>query len=218
MALAIFDLDNTLLGGDSDFLWGRYLCENGIVDADAYRRANEHYYQQYLEGSLDIYEFLEFVFKPLASHSLGQLYEWRENYLQQKIKPIILPAAKALIAQHRAKGDTLLIITATNSFITSPIAEMLAIEHLIATEPELIDGRYTGHVAGIPSFHQGKVDRLKQWLVEQNQDLQGSIFYSDSHNDLPLLELVDTAVAVDPDPKLQAVAQQRGWKILSLRE
>jgi HAD superfamily hydrolase (TIGR01490 family) len=218
MALAIFDLDNTLLGGDSDFLWGRYLCENGIVDADAYRRANEHYYQQYLEGSLDIYEFLEFVFKPLASHNLEQLCKWRENYLQQKIKPIILPAAEALIAQHRAKGDTLLIITATNSFITSPIAEMLAIEHLIATEPELIDGRYTGQVAGTPSFHQGKVDRLKQWLAEQNQDLQGSIFYSDSHNDLPLLELVDTAVAVDPDPKLQAVAQQRGWKILSLRE
>lgn len=217
MALAIFDLDNTLLGGDSDFLWGRYLCENGIVDEDAYRRANEHYYQQYLEGSLDIYEFLEFVFKPLASHAVEQLESWRAAYLEQKIKPIMLPAAEALVEKHRAQGDTLLIITATNSFLTTPIAAMLGIDNLIATDPEMLDGRFTGKVAGEPSFQHGKVERLHSWLDGREENLEGSIFYSDSHNDLPLLELVETPVAVDPDPKLQAVAQNRGWQILSLR-
>lgn len=217
MALAIFDLDNTLLGGDSDFLWGRYLCENGIVDEQAYRRANEHYYQQYLEGSLDIYEFLEFVFKPLASHDMELLEQWREAYLEQKIKPIMLPAAEALVETHRAQGDTLLIITATNSFLTAPIARMMGIDNLIATDPEMLDGRFTGRVAGQPSFQHGKVERLRSWLKSRDEDLDGSVFYSDSHNDLPLLELVDTPIAVDPDPKLQVVAQQRGWKILSLR-
>lgn len=217
MALAIFDLDNTLLGGDSDFLWGRYLCENGIVDEDAYRRANEHYYQQYLEGSLDIFEFLSFVFKPLASHDMATLEAWRAAYLEQKIKPIMLPAAEALVEKHRAQGDTLLIITATNSFLTAPIAKMLGIDHLIATDPEMVDGRFTGRVAGKPSFQHGKVERLKKWLASRDEDLKDSVFYSDSHNDLPLLELVDTPVAVDPDPKLQTVAKQRGWKILSLR-
>lgn len=217
MALAIFDLDNTLLGGDSDFLWGRYLCENGIVDEDAYRRANEHYYQQYLEGSLDIFEFLSFVFKPLASHDMATLEAWRAVYLEQKIKPIMLPAAEALVEKHRAQGDTLLIITATNSFLTAPIAKMLGIDHLIATDPEMVDGRFTGRVAGKPSFQHGKVERLKKWLASRDEDLKDSVFYSDSHNDLPLLELVDTPVAVDPDPKLQTVAKQRGWKILSLR-
>jgi HAD superfamily hydrolase (TIGR01490 family) len=217
MALAIFDLDNTLLGGDSDFLWGRYLCENGIVDAEAYREANELYYQQYQDGNLDIFEFLEFVFKPLASHPLEQLQQWRADYLKQKIEPIMLPAAQQLIQQHRDRGDTLLIITATNSFITAPIAEMLGIKHLIATEPEFKAGRYTGAVAGTPSFHQGKVTRLNAWLAEQKLDLNGSVFYSDSHNDLPLLEIVDTPVAVDPDPMLEQIASQRGWRILSLR-
>lgn len=218
MALAIFDLDNTLLGGDSDFLWGRYLCENGIVDEQAYRRANEHYYQQYLEGCLDIYAFLEFVFKPLASHDMQTLERWREAYLEEKIKPIILPAAEALIAKHRALGDTLLIITATNSFLTGPIAKMLGIDNLIATDPEIHDGRFTGRVAGEPAFQEGKVKRLRDWLHLHDETLAGSTFYSDSHNDLPLLELVDKPVAVDPDPKLQAVAQQRDWQILSLRQ
>ena len=217
MALAIFDLDNTLLGGDSDFLWGRYLCENNIVDEQAYRHANELYYQQYLEGSLDISEFLEFVFKPLASHDMEQLERWREAYLEQKIKPIMLPAANALIEQHRALGDNLLIITATNSFLTTPIARLLGIDNLIATEPEMLDGRFTGRVVGKPSFQHGKVERLQAWLEQRADTLEGSVFYSDSHNDLPLLELVDTPVAVDPDPQLQSVASQRGWKILSLR-
>lgn len=217
MALAIFDLDNTLLGGDSDFLWGRFLCENNIVDPEAYRRANEIYYEQYQQGELDIYEFLDFVFKPLSNHPTEQLEQWRSEYLQQKIEPIILPAAMQLVEQHRQAGDTLMIITATNSFLTTPIAQRFGIHNLIATEPELKDGRYTGKVAGTPSFHQGKVERLNDWLAAHNASLEGSTFYSDSHNDIPLLELVDTAIAVDPDPKLQSVADERGWKILSLR-
>ena len=217
MALAIFDLDNTLLGGDSDYLWGRYLAENHIVDPEVYHDTNLAFYHDYQAGQLDINAFLEFVFTPLKQHSITDLLAWREDYLQQKIAPIMLPKAKALIEQHRQQGDTLLIITATNSFLTEPIAEQLGIEHLIATDPEMVDGRFTGKVAGTPSFQHGKVSRLQSWLNEHRQTLAGSIFYSDSHNDLPLLEKVDTPVAVDPDDKLRQVAQARGWKILSLR-
>ena len=217
MALAIFDLDNTLLGGDSDYLWGRYLAENHIVDPEVYHDTNLAFYHDYQAGQLDINAFLEFVFTPLKQHSIPDLLAWREDYLQQKIAPIMLPKAKALIEQHRQQGDTLLIITATNSFLTEPIAEQLGIEHLIATDPEMVDGRFTGKVAGTPSFQHGKVSRLQSWLNEHRQTLAGSIFYSDSHNDLPLLEKVDTPVAVDPDDKLRQVAQARGWKILSLR-
>lgn len=217
MALAIFDLDNTLLGGDSDYLWGRYLAENHIVDPDVYHNTNLAFYHDYQSGQLDINAFLEFVFTPLKQHPMTDLLAWREDYLQQKIAPIMLPKAKALIEQHRQQGDTLLIITATNSFLTAPIAEQLGIEHLIATDPEMFDGRFTGKVAGTPSFQHGKVCRLQSWLTEHGQTLDGSIFYSDSHNDLPLLEKVDTPVAVDPDETLRQIAEQRGWKILSLR-
>lgn len=217
MALAIFDLDNTLLGGDSDYLWGRYLAENHIVDPEVYHDTNLAFYHDYQAGQLDINAFLEFVFTPLKQHAMADLLVWRADYLQQKIAPIMLPKAKALIDQHRQQGDTLLIITATNSFLTAPIAEQLGIEHLIATDPEMFDGRFTGKVAGTPSFQHGKVSRLQSWLSEHGQTLAGSIFYSDSHNDLPLLEKVDTPVAVDPDETLRQIAEQRGWKILSLR-
>ena len=217
MALAIFDLDNTLLGGDSDYLWGRYLAENNIVDANIYHDTNLAFYNDYQAGQLDISAFLEFVFAPLKDNSMVDLLKWRSDYLQQKIAPILLPKAQMLIEQHRQQGDTLLIITATNSFLTAPIAEMLGIKHLIATDPEMIDGRFTGKVAGTPSFQHGKVSRLKDWLKDHQQTLLGSIFYSDSHNDLPLLEKVETPIAVDPDDTLRQVAEQRGWKILSLR-
>ncbi|AFI82892.1 HAD family hydrolase [Methylophaga nitratireducenticrescens] len=218
MALAIFDLDNTLLGGDSDYLWGRYLAENDIVDPQGYHDTNLAFYHDYQAGKLDINAFLEFVFEPLAKNSMQDLLTWRADYLQQKILPIILPKGLELIEQHRQQGDTLLIITATNSFLTTPIAELLKIDHLIATDPEMLDGRYTGKVFGMPSFQHGKVERLQHWLAEHQQDLAGSYFYSDSHNDLPLLEQVDTPIAVDPDDKLAEVARQRDWKILSLRE
>ncbi|WP_417551224.1 HAD family hydrolase [Methylophaga sp.] len=218
MALAIFDLDNTLLGGDSDYLWGRYLAENGIVDPQSYHDTNLAFYHDYQAGNLDINAFLQFVFEPLAKNSMQDLLNWRTDYLQQKILPIILPKGRELIEYHRQQGDILLIITATNSFLTTPIAELLKINHLIATDPEMLDGRYTGKVFGVPSFQHGKVERLQHWLAEHQLDLAGSYFYSDSHNDLPLLEQVDTPIAVDPDDKLAEIARQRDWKILSLRE
>jgi len=218
MALAIFDLDNTLLGGDSDYLWGEFLVENNIVDGIAHQQKNQDFYDQYLAGTMDIFEFLAFQLKPLADNSLEDLYQWREQYLQEKIDPIILQAGLALIKQHQQQGDETLIITATNSFITAPIAEKLGIPNLIATEPEMVDGLYTGNVAGTPSYQAGKVTRLHQWLEGHHLNLEGSYFYSDSHNDIPLLELVDHPVAVDADIQLQAVATQLGWKTLSLRK
>jgi HAD superfamily hydrolase (TIGR01490 family) len=218
MALAIFDLDNTLLSGDSDYLWGEFLVENKIVDGAAHQQQNQAFYDQYLAGTMDIYAFLAFQLKPLADHSLAELYQWREQYLQEKIDPIILQAGIDLISAHQQQGDETLIITATNSFITAPIAEKLGISNLIATDPEKINGRYTGKVAGIPSYQAGKVTRLNQWLEGHHFTLEGSYFYSDSHNDIPLLNLVDHPVAVDADDKLLATATEQGWKILSLRQ
>ena len=218
MPLAIFDLDNTLLAGDSDYLWGVFLAERGIVDPDHYERENERFYREYKEGRLDIHVFLRFSLAPLARHSPDELAAWREAFLAEKIEPIVLPKALDLVQRHRDAGDLLLIITATNSFVTGPIATRLGIPHLIATEPVLRDGRYTGEVDGIPSFREGKVLRLEQWLEAHGASLAGSSFYSDSHNDVALLERVDHPVAVDPDPALAALAAARGWQILSLRD
>lgn len=218
MSLALFDLDNTLLGGDSDYLWGRFLVEQGIVDGVSYERENLRFYKEYLAGTLDIYEFLRFQLRPLAEHDVDTLHRWREQYLAQMIEPIILPAARALLQEHRAKGHTLVIITATNRFITGPIAEALGVEHLLATEPEMENGRYTGGVSGTPCFREGKVVRLRQWLGQHGKTLEGSWFYSDSHNDLPLLEMVSNPVAVDPDKTLALHAEKAGWPIISLRE
>lgn len=218
MALAIFDLDNTLLAGDSDYLWGVFLAETGVVDRDYYERENERFYDEYRAGRLNIYEFLAFSLKPLADNTLEDLMRWRERFVADKIIPIITPPARARVEQHRAAGDTLMIITATNAFVTQPIADRFDIPHLIATEPELADGRYTGRVSGIPSFRDGKVARLHDWLANHGTDLTGAWFYSDSHNDLPLLELVTHPVAVDPDQELAEQAKQRGWQVISLRE
>ncbi|MES9931489.1 MAG: HAD family hydrolase [Candidatus Sedimenticola sp. PURPLELP] len=218
MALAIFDLDNTLLGGDSDYLWGIFLVEQGVVDGEYYQRENERFYQEYNEGKLDIFEFLRFSLKPLSEHSTENLHAWREQFLKEMIEPIMLPKGCELISRHRKAGDTLMIITATNAFVTAPIALQLGIENLIATDPEMVDGRYTGEVEGTPSFKDGKVERLNQWLATSGGDLIGSSFYSDSHNDIPLLELVDNPVAVDPDEALTHHAKSRGWPVISLRE
>ncbi len=217
MALAIFDLDNTLIGGDSDVLWGRYLGQHGLVDVTAMERQQERFYQDYLSGSLDIDEFLRFQLHILSQHDTETLASWQQAYVEEQIKPILLPQADELLNKHRAAGDTLMIITATNRFLTQPIAELLGIDLLIATEPEFLDGRYTGRVEGIPSFAEGKVARLRQWLSDNREDLEGSWFYSDSHNDLPLLNLVEHAVAVDPDEKLAEAARRNGWPIMSLR-
>ncbi|MCC8987545.1 MAG: HAD-IB family hydrolase [Candidatus Contendobacter sp.] len=218
MSLAIFDLDNTLIGGDSDYLWGQFLAERGLVDGERHEQENQRFYDEYRAGTLDIRAFLAFMLKPLAEHPLADLLAWRAQFIEEKIGPILLPKATALLDRHRIAGDTLLIITATNRFITAPIAERLAVAHLLATEAEFSDGRYTGRSVGIPCFQQGKVARLSEWLAETGHDLAGSWFYSDSHNDLPLLNQVDHPVAVDPDEALASHAVERGWPMISLRE
>ncbi len=218
MELAIFDLDNTLLGGDSDYLWGRFLVRKGLVDSEAYERANQHFYDQYKAGTLDIHEFLRFSLKPLTEHGPEALEAWHRVFMEEMIEPIMLPKAQALVERHRSEGRRPLIITATNRFVTGPIASAFGIKDILATDPEQIDGRYTGKVAGIPCFQDGKVKRLEAWLDETALTLKGSWFYSDSHNDLPLLERVDHPVAVDPDETLVAIARERGWEILSLRD
>jgi len=215
MALALFDLDHTLLRGDSDYAWGGFLERNGIVDAERHRRENDRFYQQYLDGKLDIYEFLDFQLAPLAQHPRARLEQWREEYLRSDIAPMIGPEAKALVEKHRKRGDTLVIITATNSFVTRPIAGLFGIEHLIATEPETEQGEFTGKVSGQPSFQEGKVKRLKAWLADHDETLEDSWFYSDSHNDLPLLEAVEHPVAVNPDDRLANTARQRGWPVIT---
>jgi len=218
LALAIFDLDNTLLAGDSDYLWGVFLAEQGAVDGDHYERENERFYQEYKEGRLDIREFLRFSLRPLSENDPDTLVGWHRRFMERKIEPILLPRAAELLERHRSQGDTLLIITATNAFVTAPIARRLGVEHLLATEPEIRDGRYTGGVAGIPCFKEGKVERLHHWLDQRHESLNGSWFYSDSHNDIPLLERVDNPVAVDPDEELRRYAAEREWPIISLRD
>lgn len=217
MALALFDLDNTLIDGDSDYLWGCFLVEHGIVDGEAYESENQRFYDQYVEGTLDIHEFLRFQLRPLAAHPRTQLELWRREFLATRIEPILLPRARDLLDEHRARGDELLIITATNRFITEPIAHRYGVAQLLATEPQVVDGEFTGAVDGVPCFQTGKVERLQAWLAVHNKTLKGSSFYSDSHNDLPLLKQVDFPVAVDPDEKLRAHAQHCGWPVISLR-
>lgn len=216
MVLAIFDLDNTLLAGDSDHLWGRFLVEKGIVDGDYYERENDRFYSQYKAGDLDIHEFLRFSLAPLRNNPAERLHSLREEFIEQRISPLITDTARQLVEKHRKAGDRLMIITATNAFVTRPIAERFGIGELIATEPETLNGHFTGEVAGEPSFREGKVSRLQQWLEENGETLRGSWFYSDSHNDLPLLERVDNPVAVNPDDTLAEVARSRQWPILRL--
>lgn len=217
MTLALFDLDNTLLSGDSDYEWGQFLVSKGLVDSASYETANQRFYEQYKQGVLDIHEFSAFSFKPLSERGMAELTALHREFMHSVIQPLMLPAAVELVAQHRAQGHTLMIITATNSFITRPIAEAFGIPHLLATEPQIIDGRYTQIIDGTPCFQGGKVTRLQAWLQGSDETLAGSYFYSDSRNDLPLLEMVDNPVAVDPDPTLQSIAQQRGWSVMSLR-
>lgn len=218
MTLAIFDLDNTLIGGDSDTLWGDFLCARGYVDKEEHTRRHAEYYQDYLDGKLDIMDFLNFQLDILGKHDMDTLISWRDDYLTEMIEPILLPKALALVDYHRQRGDQLLIITATNHFITKPIAQMFGIEELIAADPEIIDGQYTGRITGTPSFAEGKVTRLKEWLSDRDHSLEGSWFYSDSRNDIPLLEQVENPIAVDPDQKLKQVAEERGWKVMTLRD
>lgn len=217
MALAIFDLDNTLLGGDSDHAWGEFIADLGIVDSKSYREKNDAFYADYCRGALDIFAYQRFVLQPLTGFSMEELTRWHAQFMREKIEPIILPKAQALVDNHRAQGHTLMIITATNSFITAPIAQRFGIDTLIATTPEQKNGAYTGDIVGVPCYREGKVERLNAWLAENNATLGGSYFYSDSHNDLPLLQRVDHPVAVDADDTLRKYAEENGWQVLSLR-
>jgi len=218
MSLAIFDLDNTLLADDSDYLWGQFLVDQGIVDVKYYEQENDRFYKEYKEGKLDIYEFLSFSLKPLADNSLDDLLKWRSQFIAEIIRPILLKPAQELINKHQQRGDTLLVITATNKFVTEPIVNLYGINHLLATTPEFIVDKYTGKVAGTPCFQEGKVTRLNEWLQETGYSLDDSWFYSDSHNDLPLLKLVEHPVAVNPDEALKQYAEKSTWPIISLRD
>ncbi|MCL4122977.1 UNVERIFIED_CONTAM: hypothetical protein GTU68_063352, partial [Idotea baltica] len=214
VALALFDLDNTLLNGDSDHAWGHYLAEIGAVDKILHERKQDEFYLQYVAGELDIVEFLTFQLFPLTQYPLEQLTEWRSIFIETVIKPMISSGKPELIEQHRNKGDTLVIITATNDFITRPIADLLEVETLIATQAEFINNKYTGKISGTPCFQTGKITRLNEWLASQKIEMQDSWFYSDSINDLPLLEVVDNPVAVTPDSKLRAHAEHKNWPII----
>lgn len=217
MQLAIFDLDNTLLGGDSDYLWGQYLIECGALSRDLHAQKNREFMQAYEAGQLDIDAYLAFALGPLAQNDAATLAQWRADFMDKHIEPIVLPAAKALVEGHRAQGHGLMIITATNRFVTEPIAELFNIPILLATEPEVRDGHYTGRHTGTPTFREGKISALQDWLDAEGKLVEAIHFYSDSQNDLPLLEHVDHPVAVDPDPALEAEARHRGWPIYTLR-
>lgn len=220
MNLALFDLDNTLLAGDSDYNWSLFLIDEGLLDAKTHHDRNEQFYVDYKNGNLDIFAFLQFQLQPLSQHPKKFLDELHVKYMQKVIKPMMTDKAQALVNQHKAAGDLCVVITATNSFVTKPIAMAYGIEHLIGTDPEMVNGQYTGGVSGVPSFQEGKVTRINQWLAERGKtlsDYEKSYFYSDSHNDLPLMKLVTNPVAVDADATLTAYAIEKNWPMTSLR-
>jgi HAD superfamily hydrolase (TIGR01490 family) len=218
--LALFDLDNTLLNGDSDFEWAQFLIEQGVLDRELFEAKNLAFYEQYKAGTLNIYEFLDFQLKPLSRHARKVLNGWRDDFMQHKVRGMMTVPARELVARHRAAEHVCVIITATNSFVTSPIAREFGVEHLIATEPEEKDGEFTGCVAGVPCFREGKITRLENWFAQRGWEWDSfadSFFYSDSLNDLPLLAKVNNPIAVDPDATLRKHAEQHGWRILTLR-
>ena len=216
MTLAIFDLDHTLINGDSDYLWGEYMVEHSIVDEQAFRQRNTAFYHDYQRGTLDNDQYLEFALEPLTHYSLEELYAWRADYVEKWIRPLIAPGAAAVLEDHRRRNHELMMISATHLFVSEPIAGLLGIDTVLATEPEIVDGRYTGRFIGTPTYQQGKVTALNEWLVDSHHDLTGSYFYSDSLNDLALLEYVAHPITVNPDDQLKAIAETRGWKIIDL--
>jgi HAD superfamily hydrolase (TIGR01490 family) len=218
--LTLFDLDNTLIAGDSDYGWAQFLIEIGVLDGADYERRNSAFFADYKAGRLDIHAFLDFQLQPLAAHEPGALRAWRERFVTEKIRPMLLPKARAEVESALAAGDLVAVVTATNSFITRPIADLYGIEHLVATELELSGGRFTGRAAGVPCFREGKLARVHDWLAGLGRPLgsfAASRFYSDSHNDLPLLAAVSDPIAVDPDAQLETHARLQGWPIVSWR-
>lgn len=216
MTLALFDLDNTLLQTDSDHAWGSFLARHQLVDADEHRRMNDYFYAQYKAGELDIHEYARFSQHFLSENELARLDELHQQFMQEDVLPNISSASRELVKHHQDEGHTLVVITATNRFVTAPIVRELGVEHLLAIEIKMENGRYTREIDGVPTFREGKVTRLHSWLENRSETLVGSYFYSDSHNDLPLLEIVDHPVVVDPDEKLRAVAEEKGWEVISL--
>jgi len=218
--LALFDLDNTLLAGDSDYNWSLFLIDEGLLDAKSHHDRNEQFYEDYKNGCLNIVEFLKFQLQPLSQHPKKFLDELHLKYMQKVIRPMMTEKAQNLVDKHMAVGDLCIVITATNSFVTKPIATAYGVEHLIGSDPEVVNGEYTGGVTGVPTYKEGKVTRLNQWLAERGKqlsDFQHSYFYSDSHNDLPLMKLVTNPVAVNADAILTAYAKEHAWPQISLR-
>lgn len=220
MDLVLFDLDNTLLAGDSDFEWAQFLITKGVLDREVYEARNQTFYDQYKAGTLDIFEFLDFQLKPLARHSRAQLDAWHQEFLDTRIRPMMTPQSQALVKEHLASGAVVAIVTATNSFVTGPIARAFGIPHLVATIPAQENGAFTGKPRGTPAFKAGKIERVEAWLESLGlcwESFDKSSFYSDSHNDLPLMKKVNNPVAVDPDDTLRAHATAQGWPVISLR-
>ena len=215
----MFDLDNTLLTGDSDYEWAQFLIDLGVLERASYEQRNQEFFEQYKSGELDIYAFLDFQLAPLARYPRAQLDAWRELFVVRKILPLISDAARNLVGDYLRAGRLCAIVTATNSFVTAPIAREFGVTHLIATEAEQRGGEFTGKVSGTPCFREGKVTRVEQWLADQGrrwEDFSESRFYSDSHNDLPLLQRVTRPIAVRPDQLLRQAALERGWEIIAL--
>jgi len=219
LELALFDLDNTLLSGDSDYEWAQFLVERGVLERAEYEAKNDHFFRQYKAGGLDIHEFLEFQLAPLARYPREKLDEWHAEFMRTKIEPMIRAKGVELVRRHLGHGDLCAIVTSTNAFITAPIAREFGLEYLVATELEVRDGRFTGKPSGTPCFREGKITRVEEWLADQGRILASFTaiwFYSDSQNDLPLLEYVTHPVVVDPDEILRQEAVKRGWQIISL--
>lgn len=221
MKLALFDLDNTLLAGDSDFEWAQFLIDKKVLDQEVYEAQNRDFYEQYRAGTLDIHTFLDFQLMPLSRHPRSELETWRAEFMKKRIVPIVNKKARLLVQSRVEDGDLTAIITATNRFVTAPIATEFGVPHLIATEPEEKHGAFTGKVMGIPCFREGKVACLENWLKQRGTQISAfseSWFFSDSLNDLPLLQRVTHPVAVDPDDGLRAHAEKHRWQIISLRQ
>ncbi len=220
MNLTLFDLDHTLIPLDSDFEWGAFLVRIGVQDGTVFAQRNAQFYEDYKAGTLDIHAYVDFLTSDLRKHARSTIEAWHARYMESVILPEIHPQALALVQQHQAAGDLCAIVTATNSFVTRPIAQRFGIEHLIATELEQTPGgHFTGKIAGTPSFREGKIARVEQWLTTQGlgwQDFSSSTFYSDSLNDLPLLQRVSDPVATNADARLLQHAQQQGWRTLNL--
>ena len=218
MNIALFDLDNTLINGDSDYEWGNFLVENNYVDKEYYQKKNDVFFEQYRKGTLCPIEFAKFSYEPLAKYDYEFLLDIRKKFFKEKIKPIIHKKAEDLVKLHKKNNDIIVIVTATNSFISRLSADYFKIEDLLATEPEFKNGKFTGGLSGEPCFKEGKVNKVKKWM-ESNKytNYEDIYFYTDSHNDIKLLEFCTIPVAVDPDNILKEISIKNNWKIISLK-